>query len=269
MTPCLGCVSCLLCIDERVHETCLVCCSAPSHTSAFPAALQPSPIITDARSGSLIYILCHIWTRRTFYLVPCVLSLVCLLSAEHSVLSPKHTYTHTDTAVWWRRPGLWAVDQFIYLPASSMSVCKIIGEQRVNCSLHEKVCQVQTYFFQWNANFSKMTITDTNFERKFVGWNNGRMKWELQMNRLLRYLLNEVLLKSWCAAVQCKHLLLSACSPMSWPMLWRSVTSCSPAFSPWRCCWRCWSMGPLATLRIPITSLMASLWSSGKFKCHS
>lgn len=99
MTPCLGCVSSLLCRDERVHKNCLVCCSAPSHTLAFSAALQPSPIITDARSGSLIYILCHIWRLHTFYLLPCVLSLVCLLSAEHSVLSPKHTHTHRQSCL--------------------------------------------------------------------------------------------------------------------------------------------------------------------------
>lgn len=57
---------------------------------------------------------------------------------------------------------------------------------------------------------------------------------------------------------------VSFSSPMSWPMRWRSVTSCSPACSLWRCCWRCWSTGPLATSRTPTISLMASLWSSGE-----
>lgn len=56
-----------------------------------------------------------------------------------------------------------------------------------------------------------------------------------------------------------------AFSPMSWPMRWRSVTSCSPASSLWRCFWRCWSMGRLATSRILTISLMASSWLSGGF----
>lgn len=129
MTPCLGCVSCLLCRDERVQEACLVCCSAPSHTSTFPAALQPSPIITDARSGSLIYILCHMGMQHTFYLLPCV------LSAEHCALSKTHTHTHSQL---FDGKGQVA-EQSIYLPASSTSVCKIIGEQHVICGAHEKV----------------------------------------------------------------------------------------------------------------------------------
>lgn len=116
MTPCLGCVSCLLCRDERVQEACLVCCSAPSHTSTFPAALQPSPIITDARSGSLIYILCHMGMRHTFYLLPCVLSVCFLLN---TVLSPKHTHTHTHSCLMEkaRSPS----KAYIYLPV--LRVC--------------------------------------------------------------------------------------------------------------------------------------------------
>lgn len=56
---------------------------------------------------------------------------------------------------------------------------------------------------------------------------------------------------------------LTSPSPMSWPMSWRSATLSSPACSPWRWSWSWLPLASLSTWGTPITSLMASLSSSG------
>lgn len=111
MTPCLGCVNCLEPRDERTHKACLGCCRAHSHITVFPLALYPSTVIIDTHYGCLIYILCHIWMCRLFYLLTCVLSLVCLccLCCLYCLF---HTHAHRHIFVWCRWPILsWALSR--------------------------------------------------------------------------------------------------------------------------------------------------------------
>lgn len=87
------------------------------------------------------------------YLLSCALcSVSCLSAFCWTLCALSKTHIHTDTAVWWRRPGLWAVDQDIYLPVSSMSVCNIIGEQQ--CELW---CCMKR-FIKFRPNFSSGTL---------------------------------------------------------------------------------------------------------------